>query len=70
MMRKCPCKDCEHRKMNCHGQCKEYQSWKEERNRIKEGLDKENDLTIWRMDVARKHWRDMRFVYNKYRKKK
>lgn len=70
MMRKCPCKDCEHRKMNCHGQCKAYQDWKEERNRIKEGLDKENDLTIWRMDVARKHWRDMRFVYNKYRNKK
>lgn len=55
--------------MNCHGQCKAYQDWKEERNRIKEGLDKENDLTIWRMDVARKHWRDMRFVYRKYNKK-
>ena len=25
---KCPCKDCEHRTITCHGQCDEYKAWK------------------------------------------
>ena len=68
-MQRCPCKDCFNRKLGCHGFCKDYQAWKEEHTRIKTGLDNENNLTIWRMDVARKHWRDMRFTYRKYNKK-
>lgn len=70
MMRKCPCKDCEHRKMNCHGQCKAYQDWKGERTKIIDGLYKEQQLDVFRIDIARKQWRDMRYTYSKYRKKK
>ena len=35
---KCPCKECDHRKLNCHGACegyKKWRDWKDEVNRKK-----------------------------------
>lgn len=29
-----PCKDCERRKLGCHGRCKEYREFKAEREEI------------------------------------
>ena len=37
-MKKCPCKDCDHRTLTCHGFCKGYQAWKEELRQTKKWL--------------------------------
>ena len=31
----CPCKDCNKRTVECHGNCKEYKDWKKEGIEIK-----------------------------------
>ena len=31
---KCPCKDCDHRKLNCHGACKGYKAWRDWKDEV------------------------------------
>lgn len=43
---RCPCKDCDKRKLGCHGMCKEYQEWKkwnEEKNEKRREERKKGD---------------------------
>lgn len=45
-MMKNPCKDCEKRKLGCHGFCQEYQAWKAELDEVnrKRYAEKENQF--------------------------
>lgn len=55
MRPKCPCKDCEKRKLLCHGFCKEYQEWKEKFGEITNGLREENEAKTNKRDQP--YWR-------------
>ena len=40
---KCPCKDCQRRTLTCHGVCKEYHKWKQEREQANARREAENE---------------------------
>ena len=42
---RCPCKDCQRRTLTCHGVCKEYQQWKQEREQANARREAENEKT-------------------------
>ena len=41
---KCPCKGCDHRKLGCHGICKDYQAWKKEDEDKKKWLNEQKPM--------------------------
>ncbi len=44
---KCPCRDCEKRKVGCHGTCPEYKEWAEENDRLRkqrQEIERNNNL--------------------------
>ena len=43
-MLKCPCKNCENRKLHCHAHCKKYEAYKAERIEIKKDLKNAADI--------------------------
>lgn len=46
-----PCKDCERRKIGCHGSCPDYISYKEELDKANAILDEEHRNHYWKTDV-------------------
>ena len=38
-----PCKDCKDRELGCHGKCERYQSWANDRERVRETERKEKE---------------------------
>lgn len=46
-MRNSPCYGCDRRTSTCHGTCKEYADWTEERNAMKEKKDNERVSTTY-----------------------
>lgn len=55
----CPCKDCDRRKLGCHGFCKEYkewQKWNDEKNekRRKEMNEKDYHSTAFKKQINRR----------------
>ena len=54
---KCPCKDCQDRKLLCHGQCDQYQAWKKENEAMRKWLNDSNVVQVSDA-VIRKRWKN------------
>lgn len=50
---KAPCKDCERRKLGCHGRCEPYKEWKKE-------LDAENKARTREYNANKMHRRKVK----------
>ena len=59
-MMNAPCKDCERRKLLCHGCCKEYKEWKKAYEARKEADRQQKEYRIPER-VMREYWRTLRY---------
>ena len=57
---KCPCKGCDHRKLGCHGFCKEYQEWSAGRHEINRKRAAEKDAIQLSRDHELKHRKNLK----------
>jgi len=58
----CPCKDCEHRTMTCHGVCTKYSEWKKQEDEKKKARDADRERFNTMSDAKKKAiWRKMRY---------
>lgn len=49
MKKKCPCHGCDRRTVTCHGVCRAYQGWKEEREKVNQWLNDQKPITSERL---------------------
>ena len=57
---KCPCKNCDRRKLGCHGNCEPYQQWSAGRHEINRKRMEENESQQLSRDQELKIRRNLR----------
>lgn len=67
--KKGPCYGCTRRTITCHGVCREYQDWTQEREAINADLRKKKGECYISKESMKKHWRNLRTQNRKYVKK-
>ena len=65
-----PCKDCTDREIGCHSNCEKYIEWKNEHNRKREVLRKDEDIKDFIEDLKYRRYEKYLNKKSKYKRKR
>lgn len=57
---RCPCKNCDHRKLNCHGACEGYKAWRDEKDKANRKKQQEHETKTLSRDHEMKYRKNLK----------